>query len=372
MRSQALRGSSLALFFTFGVSLKLWYETGMFDREIAIYNEASKYFKHIYFFTYGTEDLKFKGHLADNLTVIPKKYIKNNLLYSFLLPFIHRKTLKEIDVLKTNQMLGSWSAALAKLIYRKKLVVRTGYMWSIHLSQENARGWRRMLSKNIEKLVYSLADAAITSSQKNFAYVEHNYHPRGHILIPNYVETDVFRPLNMARKKDSICFIGRLNKQKNLFALFEALSSSPYTIDLIGSGEQEAQLREFARENGVMANFLGNIPNNELPGILNEHELFVLPSLWEGMPKTLLEAMACGLPVVGTNVDGIREVIKHEKNGLLCNTAPRSIREAIIRVMKDEALKKRLGENARKTIEQQFSLKKLIEKELELYSHLLK
>ncbi len=371
MKFQALNDRSLALFFTFGVSLKLWHEAGMFDREIAIYNEASKYFKHIYFFTYGIEDLKFRGHLADNITVVPKKYIKNDLLYSFLLPFIHRKILKEVAVLKTNQMLGAWSAALAKLIYRKKLVVRTGYMWSIHLSQEKARGWRRMLSRNIERLVYRLADAAITSSQRNFEYVEHNYHPRGQILMPNYVETGVFRPLNMARQKGSICFIGRLNRQKNLFALFEALSGLPYTIDLIGSGEQETQLREFARENGVKASFLGNIPNSELPRILNEHELFVLPSLWEGMPKTLLEAMACGLPVVGTDVEGIKEVITHEKNGILCNTAPRSIREAIIRVMKDEALRKRLGAKARETIEQQFSLKKLIEKELELYSRLL-
>lgn len=126
-----LRAKTLALFFTAGVSLKTWYDIGSIDREVALYNELSKYFKHIYFFTYGgIEDLKFKSYLAANITIIPKKCISNSLLYSFMIPFIHRRTLKDVDILKTNQMWGSWSAVLTKLIYRKKLVVRTGYMLS--------------------------------------------------------------------------------------------------------------------------------------------------------------------------------------------------------------------------------------------------
>jgi glycosyltransferase involved in cell wall biosynthesis len=323
MRSQLLREKSLALCFTIGVSLNLWHETGMLTREIAIYNELSKYFKNIYFFTYGMGDLKYKSYLSDNITIVPKKYIKNDLLYSFLLPLIHRKMLKEVDLLKTNQMPGSWSAVLAKLMYRKKLVVRTGYMWSIHLDKENIAGWQRMLSKNVEKLAYKRADSAITSSQTNFDYVERNYHPRDHVLVPNYVETDVFKPLNMAKEKGSLCFVGRLTGQKNLFDLFEALSGLSYTIDLIGSGEDEEKLKESAREHKIDASFLGNVPNHDLPEILNKHEVFILPSLYEGMPKTLLEAMSCGLAVIGTNIDGTREVIKHGENGILCESDPK-------------------------------------------------
>jgi glycosyltransferase involved in cell wall biosynthesis len=89
------------------------------------------------------------------------------------------------------------------------------------------------------------------------------------------------------------------------------------------------------------------------------------------MPKTLLEAMACGLAVIGTNIDGTREVIKHGENGILCETDPKSIREAIVRVIEDEGLKQTLGINARKTIEQRFSLEKLTDKELGLYVKLL-
>lgn len=369
----SLKDKTLALFFTCGVSLQAWHEIGMIDREVALYNELSKYLKHIYFFTYGgKEDLKFKNYLAGNITIVPKKYISNNLLYSFMIPFIHGRILKDSDILKTNQMWGSWSAVLARLIYRKKLIVRTGYILSINFMKANPKSRRRWLMKAIERIAYRLASGIITTSQTNFEYVERNYRPRStHVLIPNYVETDVFKPVNIEKKKGSICFVGRLTGEKNLFALLQALKSLPYTLTIIGSGEQEEQLKQLANKNKVNVNFLGNIPNHELPEILNQHELFILPSLWEGMPKTLLEAMSCALPVIGTKIEGTREVIEHGKNGILCDTDSNSIREAIMALMEDEELKQRLGENARKTIEERFSLEKLIDNELELYSQLL-
>ena len=88
------------------------------------------------------------------------------------------------------------------------------------------------------------------------------------------------------------------------------------------------------------------------------------------MPKTLLEAMACGLPVIGTRIDGTKEIIEHGNNGILCDFDSGSIRKAIITLMKDGELRRRIGLNARKTIEEKFSLVKLIENELELYSQL--
>lgn len=371
---ERLKDRTLALFFTAGISLKTWHDIGMIDREVAIYNELSKHFKHIYFFTYGDkEDLKFKSYLADNITIIPKKYISNSLLYSFMIPFIHHKILKDVDILKTNQMWGSWSAVLTKFFYRKKLLVRTGYMLSIFYAKKNPRSKViNQLIKVLEIIVYKFAEGIITTSQSDFEYVKRNYNPRGiHILIPNYVETDIFKPMKMQKKKGSICYIGRLNQQKNLLALLGALKDLPYSITIIGLGEQERQLKNFAAKNNINVNFLGNIPNHELPKILNQHEVFILPSLYEGMPKALLEAMACGLPVIGTNVKGINEVIKHGKNGILCNTDLASIREAIVTLIENEELKRKLGKNARRTIVKNYSLDNLVRKELKLIQELI-
>ncbi len=373
MKYQALAGKTLALFFTAGVSLKTWHDMGMIDREVAIYNRLSRYFERIYFFTYGgNDDLRFKDYLAENITIVPTRFTSNSFLYSFLLPIIHRKILKEVDILKTNQMLGSWSAVLAKLLYRKKLVVRTGYMWSFNYRKENPGSRVKMsIIRNLERLAYRAADAAVTSSRMNLEYVVKYYRSRNLVLIPNYIETGIFKPLKTDKIKNSMCFVGRLSKEKNLPALLEALVGLPFTIDIIGNGPYEEELKRLAADNNINIHFLGNIPNHQLPGILNQHELFVLVSLWENMPKTLLEAMACGLPVVGTDVEGIKEVIKHGENGFLCNTDPASIREAVIRVMADEGLREKLGRNARKTIEEKFSLEILIEWELELYRQLV-
>ena len=373
MKYERLRDKTLALFFTAGVSLKTWHDMGMIDREVAVYNKLSKYFKQIYFFTYGgSQDLRFKEYLAENITIIPTRCTSNFLLYSFLLPFIHRKVLKSVDIIKTNQMLGSWSAVIAKLLYRNKLVIRTGYMWSFNYSKENPKRHVKIsIIRNLERLAYRAADAAITSSQMNFEYVIKNYRSHNMILIPNYIETGIFKPLKTDKIKGSICFVGRLSKEENLPALLEALKGLSCTLDIIGNGPQEEELKRLAADNSINARFLGNIPNHELPQILNAHELFILPSLLEGMPKTLLEAMACGLPVIGTNVEGIKEVIRHGGNGILCNTDSISIREAIISVMEDEGLRETLGNNARKTIEERFSLEKLIDRELELYSQLV-
>ena len=337
MKYEMLGDKILALFFSCGVSLKTWHDIGMIDREVAIYNELSGHFKHIYFFTYGDEDdLRFKSYLADNITIIPKKYISNSLLYSFMLPIIHHKTLKNVDILKTNQMSAAWSAALTKLIFRSKLVVRTGFMWSVNFTREYPKSRKKLLIKGVERFAYKIADATITSSESNFNYVEQNYHPRSHILIPNYVETDVFKPLNRTKNRGSICFVGSLYRAKNPLALLEALKGLPYCVDIIGSGPQSSQLQEVARSNGVKASFLGNIPNHELPEILNRHELFVLPSLWEGMPKTLLEAMACGtLPVV-TDIPANREWIENGKNGFLVPVdSPEILADTIGRSMED-------------------------------------
>jgi|Deesub1362A_J573_1020465.scaffolds.fasta_scaffold08313_2 glycosyltransferase involved in cell wall biosynthesis len=365
----SLESKTLALFFTRGMSLKRWDEKGMLSREVAWYNELAKFFKKIYFFTYGDEtDLNYQNHLAGNIVVVPNKmkFLKDKNLYSFLLPFIHRKVFKEVDILKTNQMDGSWSAVIAKKLFNKPLVVRTGYTWSKFCEREGKR-LKRWIVEWVERIAYSNADAVIVTSQKDLDYLKEKYKLADvhSVVIPNYVDTELFKPMNVKKKPNSLCYVGRLTKQKNLQALLEALEGTPYSLDIIGKGEEEENLKRFAKEHNLKVNFLGTIPNHQLPEVLNRYEAFVLPSLYEGMPKALLEAMACGLPVVAADVEGIREVVSNKVE--LCETDSRSIRKSIVRMMKDRSLYQRLGEDMRKTILLKFSMRKLIEDELNLY-----
>ena len=366
-------GTTLALFFTFGVAMRTWFEDGMLDREVAIYNELAEHADHVYLFTYGdASDRAYADRLADNVEIVPKRRVHNDLLYSFLAPLVHYRRLREVDVVKTNQMLGSWTALLAKYLCGPALVVRTGYVLTVFYDELEKPLPLRLVATALEAVAYFFADGVLTSSPRGYEYVEARYRVRGdHLMLPNYIETDVFRPLEVEARPNSVCFVGRLAPQKNLRALVEALGPTPYRLTVVGDGALREELEGLADDVGADVTFAGRVPNHDLPELLNEHEAFVLPSNFEGMPKTLLEAMSCGLAVVGTDVQGINEVLTHEENGLLCGTGAEAIRAAIDRVLTDPALRERLGANARRTIETEYSLETVAAREAALYGRLV-
>lgn len=380
-KDNSLMKKNLALFFTKGYSLKKWHNAGILDREIAIYNRLSVSFGKVFFFTYGDKrDLKYSYFLKDNIEIVvmPRLFcgeILANLkilTYSLLMPLIHYNKLKNVDILKTNQMDGAWAALGAKFLLRKKLIIRTGYVLSKFHTQISSSKVKNKIVKLIEKVVYGFADGIISSSKDDFKYVRKNFKIRGiHILIPNYIDTSKFKPSKCKKDKDSVCFVGRLERQKNLFHLLESLIDIPVKLTIVGEGSLKDGLKEFAEKNYIDVSFLGIISNEKLPGILNKNEIFILPSIYEGMPKSLLEAMSCGRPVIGTNVDGINEIVIHGVNGLLCKTDSLSIRDTIVNLLGDNNLKIKLGINARKTIVKNYSLDEIIERELRLYKDLI-
>lgn len=363
---------TLALFFTRGVSLQKWDAVGNLSREIKLYNHLANHFEQIYFFTYGDErDLRYKNQLAENITVIPKRWNVPSLVYMFLLPFANRKLLKKIDVYKTNQAKGGLAALIAKKRFGKPLVVRCGYEWLLASTMKGVSRARLMLIKHIERKLYRGANRIIVSAVniRDFITKTFSTAPETITVIPNYIDTDLFHPKDTTKTPGSICFIGRLSDQKNLFNLVSALEGTSLQLSIYGSGELEEALREHAHNLQVAVEFKGRIPNEQLPDHLNTYETFVLPSLYEGNPKVLLEAMSCGLPVVATNVIGNQEVIAHRENGLLCETDPESIKEALLRLHENPDLRRALGRHARTTIEQHFSLERIIDLEMEIHTN---
>jgi len=362
----------LGLFFTAGVSLKTWEKVGSLDRELKPYQCLTEYFDEIIFFTYGgNNDLKFQNFLSGKIKILPKKHGIPWLVYSLLLPFLYRKELKKIDIFKTNQMIGSWTAVIAKLFFKKKLIIRQGYQLSISAKKEGYSFLKMLIVLFLEKLAYKNANAIIVSSKGDKKYIEEKYYtsPEKIKYIPNYIDTELFKPLNI-QKENRICFVGRLTEQKNAFNLIKAVSNLNIKLVIFGSGSLEKDLKDFSRQLKADVEFRKNIPNKDLPEELNKSRLFILPSLYEGCPKVLLEAMACGLPVIGTDVCGINEIIKHKENGYLCQTDAVSIRKAIVEVLNDKKMREKIKFNARETILQNFSLEKNLEKEINIYESL--
>ncbi len=144
-----------------------------------------------------------------------------------------------------------------------------------------------------------------------------------------------------------------------------------FSLDIVGDGPYKKIIEEIAFKFDIKINFLSVVPNNKLPNIINQYQIFILPSFYEGNPKVLLEAMSCGLACIGTNVWGINSLIKHMENGYLCETDSESIKNAIITLYNNEELRRKIGAKARKFIINNCSLPSIVKKENLLYRSLL-
>ena len=362
-----LKNKKLVLFFTYGVSLDLWERRGLLARELKLYQKLGEYFEKIYFITYGRMDGRFAAKLAaDNIAVLPKKFRCPNFIYSLILPIIYWKELSGADFYKTNQMLGSWTAVIAKWLYKKKLIVRTGY--SLSLFSQKTSSIKFYLSKVIEKLAgYFSGIIVVASESEKTLFCKHVNKVR---VIPNYVDTDLFTPGENSTDSNEInlLFVGRLEPQKNLENLLLALVGlKNIKLTIIGFGSLEDKLKLIVKKNILKVEFLGNVPHSDLPKFFNRSQIFVLPSLYEGNPKVLLEAMACGIPVLATKVDGISATVTHLRDAFLTEIDSVSLRGGIEILLNDLALRERIGHGARQTILNCYSLDKIINLELKNY-----
>lgn len=153
--------------------------------------------------------------------------------------------------------------------------------------------------------------------------------------------------------------IGRFSEAKNHLMLVEAFSKvhkkNPNTeLVLIESGELEVEIKKKTLEIGLLDSVIfAGLKENVYPD-LNAADVFILPSLYEGMPMTLIEAMGTGLPVIATNVGGIPSMIQNGENGLLININVDDLTVAMLQLM-DPQIRGTIGINARKTAENIFS-----------------
>ena len=245
-------------------------------------------------------------------------------------------------------------------------------------------------------VMYALQNAsAVTTNasvlaKKAKALIEREIH-----LIPNGIDTNIFKPLernemlaeaiglNVGKKKEErnfvIGFVGELREKKGLatllFGYAQTAKEMPVSLLIVGEireGEDKHILEEFQAINPqLQITITGHIPHRDLPAYYSLMDIFIHPSLRDGMPNAVLEAMACEKTVIATPVGGMLDVIEDEKNGRMVpvNDAETLARE-IKALLNDEQLRKQLGENARKKIQAEFTPQKELEANLRIYKSL--
>lgn len=172
----------------------------------------------------------------------------------------------------------------------------------------------------------------------------------------------------MARETDVILFVGRLIDWKGVNILVSSMKKVRDTVRnarlvIVGDGPERKSLADRVKELGLedSVTFTGQVSGMELKDYYSRASVFVLPSITvnnqtEGLGVVLLEAMASGVPVIGSNTGGIPDIIEDGVNGLLVQPGdPKALADAIIRILSDLALADRFREAGIKTVSERFS-----------------
>jgi glycosyltransferase involved in cell wall biosynthesis len=373
-----IENTSLTLFFTGGVGLKTWAEVGNLDRELELYKRLGKKLKEVNIVTYGGKRDRLYAKNLEEINLLSTTWYnspKRTILHLLLkyLPQIYRS-----DILKTNQILGSEIPIWIKKHFGTKLIVRCGYLHSYFIKNQSEDQKSINDAIQLEKNAFSSADIGIVTSswQREIVIKQYNVEPAKIKVIPNYVVTDVFKPPPKIQKKYDLIFVGRAGKQKNIGNLLKAIhyletKNRSVSLLMVGGCCYDNEIKEIANHYALDIIFKGNVSNFDLPCVLNQAKVFILPSYYEGHPKALLEAMSCGLPSVGSDVTGIREDIEHMKTGYLCKTDYENIANAIEIILFDESLQKTIGKNAREYILKKYSIERILKMELDVIQEVI-
>lgn len=364
----------LTLFLTQSLSLRTWYEQGTFDRELAIYRKLQDKGVHISIVSYGDRaEFELSSQIPD-MQILCNWVGWSDKRYTQRLHQLHGFRLWQSDLYKTNQLNGAQVAVRASKFWKRPLVVRFGYLWSAFAEQNHAPDseWVQRIH-SIQNEAFDHANRVVMTSPLMLDDVRQVAPTIDEkvTIIPNYVDTDLFRPLETSKDYDLV-FVGRVTQQKNLRNLFSAIRGTSYTLAIVGDGDLSDVLRDEFSDLDEQVDWLGRVPHSDLPELINRGRVFILPSLYEGHPKSLIEGMACGVPIIGTRVRGIKQVIVHEHNGYLCEPDTDSLRDAIQRILAQPQLMQTMAQQARRYALEYYSLAQIADYEYHMLRDILR
>lgn len=210
----------------------------------------------------------------------------------------------------------------------------------------------------------------------------YGFDPNTITVVGNGVDERTFFPIRNRKSEEAyVLYTGRIGLRKGLFDLVECagyVCKRHPKVKFLVTGKGESfffnRLKEKVRKTGFQDKiiFLGYVEKDKLVQLYQNALVHVVPSLYEGLPTVLLEAMSSGLPVVATAVSGNTEVISSNVNGFLVPPkAPEEMAKVIIRLLDDANLREKIGREARKTIEKHYTWDKIADNIVKCYESVL-
>jgi len=299
---------------------------------------------------------------------------------------------KSVDIIHSHFQLGSIIALLLKQTLKAKAVVRTAH-GSVRWEWSNTiQGFlcRQIFTKWVFPLKF---DAEVGVSQT--AVFSLNRRPGARIagkkalLIHNGISLDRFTTVSAHPSKRLelelglspgnliVGSVGRLSEQKGYTFLIKAASTVVAELPnvkfiIIGDGELREQLHQQAKQLGLSETVIFTGPRQDIESLYGIMDIFVLPSLWEGLPTVVLESMASGVPVVATDIPGTRELVQASRTGWLAQ--PRdsaSLAACILEALNNPVKRATLAQAALQDVVPRFSMECIADQYEQLYHGLV-
>lgn len=274
---------------------------------------------------------------------------------------------EEIDVVHAH---GSRAASnlLLPARWSKRPMIYTIHGWSFHDDQPRLQKQLRVWS---ERLLTSASAANIAVSASNRDTGARHFPGFKADVVNNGIDRRTFDPsryfpdirqeLGIGADKTVVGFIARMTLQKDPHTLIHAFAELLRTqrdvvLLMVGDGELKESAVALAQSLGIAEHVVFQPFRTDVPALLHAMDIYCLPSLWEGLPIGLLEAMAMGKAVVATATDGTKEIVHHGSNGIIVpQQSPSALASALAALHLDPEERSLLQRAARLTIEDRFS-----------------
>ena len=309
--------------------------------------------------------------------------------YMLSLPIILYKLRTSFDLIHVHQMTyGAWSSAAVARVIKKPVITKvsnTGANFDLHQLRKALPVFYRLMLptmlKNTTRLIAICSETINELEGIGVSKAKIDFIPNG-VEIPadndNSKRSKFRNRLGINPETFLICFVGRLVYQKNVSNLLAAIKylKEAYFIEplliLVGDGKMKISLMEEAKKLKIshLVHFAGAV-NDTIP-YFRAADVFVLPSLAEGLSNALLEAMAHRLPCIASDVGGNPDIIQNGGNGLLVPSGDsRALATEIRKLHNNPELRARLGNSARKKVEKEYDIESIADRYIDLYHDIL-
>lgn len=238
-------------------------------------------------------------------------------------------------------------AFVPELVLLASKLKRFSYIAHVHLdiAPSGKAGFLLKIYKPLvlKRVLHQAKYVVVFSEEQQAAMIQkYTLPPEKVKIIPNGVDASFYHPKpRTLHAKPKLLFVGRLDTQKNLTQLLRALDGMSETFEtaIVGEGELSTDHKALAAKLQLKhITFHGRLDGEQLKNQYRQADIFVLPSEREGMPLVLLEALAMRLPIVGTDVPGIRDLVTPHKNGLLAPLHDvTALRDALVEIRTNKA-----------------------------------